>query len=269
MSSKQVDISQSENSITGQINVSRDNEKIKVINSYENFIKYMKDEDLVIDDSAKNENEIKDNIEINITKEGEGEVELQKIEYPYLFKFNKKGTYNIKYSFKNNLSKTNHMFCYCKSLTKLDFSNFNTQDVTDMRMMFEGCEGLTELNLSNFNTENVTNMCGMFFHCDGLTQLNLSSFNTVKVTNMSEMFYYCKSLTDLDLSSFNTQNVKYMSNMFSICPKLTNLKTSTNFIIQKNADTRWMFDDDNRFKNLISAKRSKFCDCFSNCFGCK
>ena len=77
MSSKQVDISQSENSITGQINLVGDIKEIKVINSYENFIKYMKDEDLVIDDSAKNENEIKDNIEIKITKEGEEEEEVE------------------------------------------------------------------------------------------------------------------------------------------------------------------------------------------------
>ena len=34
-----------------------------------------------------------------------------------------------------------------------------------MRYMFNGCSSLKELNLSNFNTNNVTNMRGMFFGC--------------------------------------------------------------------------------------------------------
>ena len=117
MSSKQVDISQNENNITGEINVGEDNKVIKVISSYELFKESSQDDEE--DDSAKSGNEIKDNIKILVTKEGKGEVEFEIIEFPYYFKFKKEGTYKIKYSFKNNLTKTNHMFCYCKSLTKL------------------------------------------------------------------------------------------------------------------------------------------------------
>ena len=51
------------------------------------------------------------------------------------------------------------------------------------------------LNLSNFNTNNVINMRGMFNKCFILTSLNLSNFNTNKVTNM-----YC---------IFNKLNKKY------------------------------------------------------------
>ena len=50
------------------------------------------------------------------------------------------------------------MFCSCYSLTKLDLSNFNTQNVTDMDYMFYNCSSLTKLDLSNFNTQNVTDM---------------------------------------------------------------------------------------------------------------
>ena len=54
------------------------------------------------------------------------------------------------------------MFSFCSSLTSLNLSNFNTNNVTDMRYMFSDCSSLTSLNLSNFNTNNVTNMSKMF-----------------------------------------------------------------------------------------------------------
>ena len=56
------------------------------------------------------------------------------------------------------------MFSWCYSLTSLNISKFNTDNVTDMRYMFSGCSSLTSLNLSNFNTNNVTNMSGMFYN---------------------------------------------------------------------------------------------------------
>ena len=42
------------------------------------------------------------------------------------------------------------MFNCCLSLTNLNLSNFNTQNVTDMNYMFYDCYSLTNLNLSNF-----------------------------------------------------------------------------------------------------------------------
>ena len=44
------------------------------------------------------------------------------------------------------------MFGGCNSLTNIDSSNFNTQNVTNMYFMFEGCNSLTNIDLSNFNT---------------------------------------------------------------------------------------------------------------------
>ena len=37
--------------------------------------------------------------------------------------------------------------------------------------MFFNCDSLTNLNLSNFNTQNVTNMYGMFYGCESSTNL--------------------------------------------------------------------------------------------------
>ena len=39
------------------------------------------------------------------------------------------------------------MFFGCSSLTNLDISNFNTQNVTNMNYMFNGCDSLEKMNL--------------------------------------------------------------------------------------------------------------------------
>ena len=46
--------------------------------------------------------------------------------------FEKEGKHKIQYSFKNYLTKTNHLFWNCNLLTNLNLSNFNTQKVTNM-----------------------------------------------------------------------------------------------------------------------------------------
>jgi surface protein len=65
------------------------------------------------------------------------------------------------------------MFYECSSLTNINLSNFNTQNVTNMSWMFGGCSSLTNINLSNFNTQNVTNMSLMFGGCSSLKKENI------------------------------------------------------------------------------------------------
>ena len=169
--------------------------------------------------------------------------------------FSSEGMYKIYYFFKEDVIITDmsYMFSWCDSLTNLDLSNFDTDDVRDMNnmcrscdnlqsvefgnkfntnsvedmsYMFSGCKCLTYLNLSNFNTNSVTNMSRMFSGCSSLTELKISNFTTPKVTDMSYMFYNCSSLTSLDLSRFNTNSVKNMSGMFYKCSSLKILDLS-------------------------------------------
>ena len=137
------------------------------------------------------------------------------------------GIYSIKLIFKKKLSNCAYMFCECKNIIKIDFSKFNTENVTDMKHMFNKCSGLKSLNLSSFNTQNVKYMYCMFNECSGLQSLNLSSFKTKNITNMYCMFSECSSLTAINLSSFNTQNVNNMEWMFSGCSSLTTLDLSS------------------------------------------
>ena len=126
----------------------------------------------------------------------------------------------------SSVTSMNEMFKYCRGLTELDLSNFDTSNVTNMGFMFYYCDNLTRLDLSSFDTSNVTNMGNMFYSCFGLTELDLSSFDTSNVTNMGNMFGYCFSLTSLDLSNFDTSNTTDMHDMFLYCTKLITLNLS-------------------------------------------
>lgn len=134
------------------------------------------------------------------------------------------------------------LFVFCKKLTTIDLSNFNTSIVTDMSGMFYSCKSLINLDLSNFNTSNVTNMMGMFIRCSGLTRLNLSNFDTSNVTDMNDMFNSCSSLVELNLGNFNTSNVTDMGIMFGGCSGLTSLNLG-NFNMQACTNFNYMFDD--------------------------
>ena len=87
----------------------------------------------------QNEKEIKENIEIKING--------KQIEFTYKYKFIEEGKYIIEYSFKKNLTKTSYMFYNCNSLINLDLSNFNTQNVINMRFMFFYCNSLKKKNI--------------------------------------------------------------------------------------------------------------------------
>ena len=225
-----------ENIIIGEIYINKENinKDIRIINSFENYKRenewWRKDSE--DDYKYENEKEIKENIEIKIN----GQI----IEFTYYYIFKKEGKYIIEYTFKKNLTKTNHMFLGCYSLTNINLSNFNTQNVTNMNLMFGFCKSLINLNLSNFNTQNVTNMSWMFDGCESLENLNLANFNTKNVTNMSLMFGFCKSLINLNLSNFYTKNVINMSFMFAGCKSLTNLNLS-NFNIENVSNMSGMF----------------------------
>lgn len=126
-----------------------------------------------------------------------------------------------------NVKEMNEMFYGCKALSKLDLTDFKTGQVTTMENMFCDCSTLETLDVSSFNTENVTTMLGMFNNCSSLRSLDLPGFNTANVTQMSSMFKKCSSLRSLDLSSFNTRKVANMQDMFQGCTNLESIDLSS------------------------------------------
>ena len=175
-----------------------------------------------------------------------------------------------------------YMFYYCRSLTSLDVSKFDTSKVTNMSYMFSRC-GLISLDISNFNTfkvtdmsymfgvrsvnneeisgikeikglenintSNVISMMGMFQCCAELEYIDVSNFDTSKVTNMSWMFDCCSNLTNLNVSKFDTSKVTDMSMMFYACGRLTNLDVN-NFNTSKVTNMKTMFGSCYSLKTL-------------------
>jgi len=105
------------------------------------------------------------------------------------------------------------------NIDNIDFSNFDTSNVTDMSYMFKAAKFLGDafsLDLSNWDVSNVKNMEGMFQNINAPDFMpNLSSWDTSNVTNMSHMFENSSWWNFiLDLSHFDTSNVTNMSHMF-------------------------------------------------------
>ena len=98
------------------------------------------------------------------------------------------------------------MFSDCSSLSKLDLSNSNTSQVTNMSLMFNECYSLLIIRIYKFYS--------LVIH--SILNLDLSSFNTQNATNMSFMLNECSSLLNLYLSNFNTQNVTNMEHMYAL-----------------------------------------------------
>ena len=138
------------NYIISEIEITEEDigKEIRIINSFEEYKRTNGKHDKILEKDYylyENEKEIKDNCIIKIDNKN--------IYFNYFYKFEKIGNYEIKYIFNNNLTKTDFMFCVCKSLTKINLSNFNSQNVTNMGGMFLECSSLIDIDLSKLNTQ--------------------------------------------------------------------------------------------------------------------
>lgn len=168
-----------------------------------------------------------------------------------------------------NVKEMNEMFYGCRALSKLDLTDFKTGQVTTMENLFCICSTLETLDVSSFNTENVTTMLGMFNNCSSLRSLDLPGFNTANVTQMSSMFNKCSSLRSLDLSSFNTRKVTYMQSMFEGCTNLESIDLSS-FDTENMKSMTGMFFSCTKLETLdlssfATPKMVSMVDAFSNC----
>ena len=189
------------------------------------------------------------------------------------------GDYSISAIYKlewdTKLHNLNTMFMYV-NLYSIDFSEFDSSEVTDMKGMISSCEYIKTINLTGLDTSNVNNMGNMFSGCKELTSLiNFNSLDTSNVKNMrmifrdcrrlksinfnglitsnvedmSYMFYGCSLLTTINVDNLDTSNVKDMSYMFCICSSLTTINLN-NFDISNVNNTNSMFAGCSRLNNL-------------------
>ena len=156
------------------------------------------------DDINKNINllytETNKDIDVYINKE---KINVIKEDKKWKYNFNKTGKYMFEIIFNDNITNCNGLFDDCSNIISLDFTNFDTSNVTDMSFMFSECYKLKEIKgINKFITNKVTDMKVMFEQCEELEYLNLTNFNTSNVTDMSFMFNICNKLKYLNISNF-------------------------------------------------------------------
>ena len=165
--------------------------------------------------------------------------ELEKITFPPSFNT-------------ENVENMNFMFHFCQALQEINFTPaFKTNKVVTMRGIFGKCFNLRKLDLSNFETGEVTDMSFMFDNCRKLQEVLIepSKFITNKVESMGHMFNDCNSLTNFDLSKFNTQKNEFFCYMFENCYQLKNIDVSK-FTVSNTADLSNMFNGCSNLENL-------------------
>lgn len=168
-----------------------------------------------------------------------------------------------------NASSCEMMFSELEEQNGIDFSHFDTSNITTMHGMFFESK-FKSLDLSHFSTANLKDTSFMFGECRNLKQVNLSSFSNCKVIRTDYMFAWCSSLTKIDLGNFNLQNVLSMESMLQECTSLRKIIFSkacptvvTNlFSGCKNLATVDLSDFD--FSRLLSARQT-----FYNCANLK
>ena len=143
---------------------------------------------------------------------------------------------SIDFSYFDSTEVTNmdSLFYKCTELETITFGdNFTTKKVTKMDNLFHDCLALTSIDLSKFNTELVTEMGFMFANCSKLTEINLTTFKTTNLYWAFGMFQSCSSLISLDLSSFNTTKLVWVENIFFGCSELTSINFGNSFNTEK------------------------------------
>ena len=103
----------------------------------------------------------------------------------------------------------------------------DASEVVDMSYMFRTCSLLSgKVDLSNWDTSNVTNMKGMFYFCPKIESVSLANCNMRNVTDMGYMFLSCSDMTVLDLTGCDLSGVSSYNgyaNIFKNCSALSKI----------------------------------------------
>ena len=167
-----------------------------------------------------------------------------------------------------NIVSMERMFVHCNSLTSIDMSHFNMENVKDLdyfmysstnlvslklpkskasnlvkaNHMFEECKKLISIDFTNFivDSNNLTELHGTFQSCSHLEYINLTNFNLKEVVDMGELFSDCHSLKSIDFPNMKINKLEIMNKIFFGCNNLKSLNLS-NFNTENVVDMNYIF----------------------------
>ena len=105
------------------------------------------------------------------------------------------------------LSDSGELFSDLTNLIEVDFSNFDSSELTSMSWMFFGCTSLKSINFNNFNAPLLSDIGLLFYNCSSLISVDLASFDSESITNMASMFCGCSSLISVNFGGLNSNKV--------------------------------------------------------------
>lgn len=171
------------------------------------------------------------------------------------------------------ITNMSYMFAYCQTMTEIDCSTWDIQNVTTAQRMFTNNTKLKTVNISNWNNSKGINFSYMFYldralttvvaentlisgtintnsmfrDCSNLVNLDLSWLHRTGNVDMSYMFYYCDKLQKLDIRNFDLSAVttsSYSNSAFSSVPKTCEI------IVMNDACKQWMSEKFSAWTNV-------------------
>ena len=147
-----------------------------------------------------------------------------------------------------------YIFDACTNLKDVTFSkDTSTLSLTNVEGMFSRCESLTNIDLSPMQFNNVENAKNVFYGAKKLTTFK-GDFNLKKCKYISGFFEGCESLTEVDLSKFKTSELlEDASSLFKDCTALKSLNL-TGFVFGPNCEVKGMFSGCSALKEIDLSK---------------
>ncbi len=97
-----------------------------------------------------------------------------------------------------NGKSTAYWFLDCTNMTAVDFAEFGTGNIQNMKSMFEGCTGLESLDLSTFDLSKVTTATGFLDGCSALQKIHMPANLSVDIKVPKTLYNYLGELqTDI------------------------------------------------------------------------
>lgn len=153
------------------------------------------------------------------------------------------------------------MFSGTSSLRTLDVSGWTNDKVTNMSYMFN-YGGNTNINFTNFNTSNVTDMTGMFADMRSAQVLDLSGFDTANVKKMANMFGSSYSSTPMALKTVYVSDKFVVSEANSTVAMFSNARSivgGAGTVFDGNLGTNAVIDDpDNGRAGYFTLKDARY-----------